>query len=55
MSIEGKDLKFPAYVWQAPVRIWHWTMALAMIVLWGTGYFIGVRFPPSRGRRARTT
>ena len=49
MSIEGKDLKFPAYVWQAPVRIWHWTMALAMIVLWGTGYFIGAPFPSVPG------
>jgi Ni/Fe-hydrogenase 1 B-type cytochrome subunit len=49
MSIEGKDLKFPAYVWQAPVRLWHWVMALAMIVLWGTGYFIGSPLPSVPG------
>jgi Ni/Fe-hydrogenase 1 B-type cytochrome subunit len=46
---QGRDLKFPAYVWQAPVRIWHWTMALAMIVLWGTGYFIGAPLPSVPG------
>ena len=32
---------FPVYVWEAPVRIWHWTMALAMAVLAVTGYLIG--------------
>lgn len=46
---EGRDLKFPAYVWQAPVRIWHWVMALAMIVLWVTGYFIGSPLPSVPG------
>src|SRR5512135_3542427 len=46
---EGRDLKFPAYVWQAPVRIWHWVMALAMLVLWGTGYFIGAPLPSVPG------
>ena len=38
-------LKFPVYVWEVPVRIWHWTMALCMVVLWVTGYFIAS--PPS--------
>ena len=46
---EGRDLKFPAYVWQAPVRLWHWTMALAMVVLWVTGYFIGSPLPSVPG------
>lgn len=32
---------FPVYVWEAPVRIWHWVMALAMVVLCITGYLIG--------------
>lgn len=40
-AMEGRDLKFPAYVWEIPVRVWHWTMALAMLVLWVTGYLIG--------------
>jgi len=34
------------YVWEAPVRLWHWVMALAMVVLAVTGYFIGSP-PPS--------
>ena len=48
-SLDGRDLKFPAYVWQAPVRIWHWVMALAMVVLWVTGYFIGTPLPSVPG------
>jgi Ni/Fe-hydrogenase 1 B-type cytochrome subunit len=31
----------PVYVYEAPVRIWHWTMMLAMFVLVPTGYLIG--------------
>ncbi|MFN9481063.1 MAG: Ni/Fe-hydrogenase, b-type cytochrome subunit [Betaproteobacteria bacterium] len=30
------------YVWEAPVRLWHWVMMVAMFVLMGTGYLIGV-------------
>jgi Ni/Fe-hydrogenase 1 B-type cytochrome subunit len=29
------------FVYQAPVRVWHWTNALAITVLALTGYFIG--------------
>ena len=32
---------FPVYVWEAPVRIWHWVMALCMVSLALTGYLIG--------------
>lgn len=39
------------YVWEAPVRLWHWVMMLAMIVLIATGYLIGVP-PPSVGGEA---
>lgn len=39
MSAHGK--LFPVYVWQVPVRIWHWLMAIAMVVLCVTGYLIG--------------
>ena len=49
MSIDGRDLKFPKYVWEAPVRIWHWVMALAMVVLCVTGYFIGSPLPSVPG------
>jgi len=39
---------FPVYVWEVPVRIWHWVMAGAMVVLAVTGYLIGTP-PPSIG------
>lgn len=42
---------FPVYVWEAPVRIWHWVMALCMVVLAVTGYLIGSP-PPSIGGEA---
>jgi Ni/Fe-hydrogenase 1 B-type cytochrome subunit len=42
---------FPVYVWQLPVRIWHWVMALCMVVLAITGYLIGSP-PPSVGGEA---
>jgi Ni/Fe-hydrogenase 1 B-type cytochrome subunit len=41
----------PTYVWEAPVRIWHWLMAVAMVVLAITGYLIGSP-PPSIGGEA---
>jgi Ni/Fe-hydrogenase 1 B-type cytochrome subunit len=39
------------YVWEAPLRLWHWVMMLAMFVLVGTGFLIGVP-PPSVGGEA---
>jgi Ni/Fe-hydrogenase 1 B-type cytochrome subunit len=36
----------PTYVWELPVRLWHWIMAVAMVVLVVTGYLIGSP-PPS--------
>jgi Ni/Fe-hydrogenase 1 B-type cytochrome subunit len=49
MSSTPEQLKFPAYVWEAPVRLWHWLMALCMIVLWTTGYFIGTPLASTPG------
>ena len=49
MSTTQEQLKFPAYVWEAPVRLWHWIMALCMVVLWGTGYLIGSPLPSVGG------
>ena len=34
---EGK----PIYVFQLPIRIWHWSMVLSFLVLIPTGYIIG--------------
>jgi Ni/Fe-hydrogenase 1 B-type cytochrome subunit len=31
----------PTYVWEVPVRVWHWVMAVCMVVLGVTGYLIG--------------
>ena len=40
MSTQTSKL-FPVYVWEVPVRIWHWVTVLAMAVLAVTGYLIG--------------
>ena len=40
MSTQESTL-FPVYVFEAPVRIWHWVMALCLVVLAATGYLIG--------------
>jgi len=37
------------YVYEAPVRIWHWINALAITVLAITGYFIGSPLPSVPG------
>jgi Ni/Fe-hydrogenase 1 B-type cytochrome subunit len=29
------------YVYEAPVRLWHWVTVVAMIALFATGYLIG--------------
>lgn len=46
----NRELK-SIYVWQAPVRIWHWVMTLSMIVLATTGLLIAYP-PPSVGGEA---
>ena len=38
----------PIYVYEAPVRLWHWVMMVAMFVLAATGYLIGSP-PPAIG------
>jgi Ni/Fe-hydrogenase 1 B-type cytochrome subunit len=37
------------YVYEAPVRVWHWINALAILVLCVTGYFIGRPLPTMPG------
>ena len=37
------------YVFEAPVRVWHWINALAITVLAITGYFIGSPLPTQPG------
>lgn len=37
------------YVYETPVRLWHWVNALSIIVLAVTGYFIGSPLPTMPG------
>ncbi|MDK1389467.1 Ni/Fe-hydrogenase, b-type cytochrome subunit [Sinorhizobium sp. 8-89] len=37
------------YVYEAPVRIWHWVNAFAILTLALTGYFIGSPLPSAPG------
>ena len=30
----------PLYVWEAPVRFWHWAMVVCMAVMIVTGFLI---------------
>ena len=48
MSTDHRKL-FPVYVWEVPVRVWHWLMVPAMLVLFVTGYFIGAPLPSVGG------
>ncbi len=40
------------YVWEAPVRLWHWVMMLAMFTLIATGFLIGVPLPSASSGEA---
>ncbi|WP_442775932.1 Ni/Fe-hydrogenase, b-type cytochrome subunit [Sphaerotilus montanus] len=44
----GQSIK-SVYVYEAPVRLWHWVNALAITVLAVTGYFIGAPLPTMPG------
>ncbi len=48
MSTIGMKIA-PIYVWELPVRIWHWVMAACMVVLGVTGYLIGSPISSSGG------
>lgn len=37
------------YVYEAPVRLWHWVTVVAMIALFATGYLIGKPLPSVGG------
>ncbi len=40
-TLVSKDRLYPVYVWQLPVRFYHWINALSIVVLAITGYVIG--------------
>ena len=39
----------PVYVYEAPVRLWHWVTMICFIVLAGSGYLIGSPLPAVGG------
>lgn len=43
-AAQGGRTQHAVYVYEAPVRLWHWITVLAMTVLMATGYFIGTPF-----------
>jgi len=49
VSRTAGSMPHAVYVWEAPVRLWHWVMMFAMFVLIGTGFFIGVPVPSVPG------
>tara|TARA_R110001583_G_scaffold177418_2_gene332530 strand:+ start:30285 stop:30971 length:687 start_codon:yes stop_codon:yes gene_type:complete len=48
-NIQSNHKETAVYVYEAPVRIWHWINALAIIILAITGYFIGSPLPTLSG------
>ncbi|WP_036283934.1 Ni/Fe-hydrogenase, b-type cytochrome subunit [Methylocystis sp. ATCC 49242] len=53
-ALDEKPVARPTvYVYEAPVRLWHWVNALAIFVLIGTGYFIGSPPPTVAGEASQ--
>lgn len=48
-SKEASAFQPAVYVYEAPLRLWHWINALAIMVLAVTGYFIGSPLPTLSG------
>lgn len=46
---EARDTAVSHYVFEAPVRLWHWLTVGCMLVLMVTGYFIGRPLPSVNG------
>ena len=46
LAVEARKQVDTVYVYEAPLRLWHWVNALSILVLMVTGYFIGSP-PPS--------
>ena len=45
----GETRLSTVYVYEAPVRLWHWVNALSIVILCITGYFIGSPLPTLSG------
>ncbi len=48
-STEAPGRRKPVYVFEAPVRIWHWVHAASIVVLAATGYLIANPLPSIGG------
>ncbi|MDF1588371.1 MAG: Ni/Fe-hydrogenase, b-type cytochrome subunit [Gammaproteobacteria bacterium] len=48
-NIQSTHSETAVYVYEAPLRLWHWINALAIIILAVTGYFIGSPLPTMSG------
>lgn len=48
-NIRAEHSEPAVYVYEAPIRLWHWINALAIVVLGITGYFIGSPLPTLSG------
>lgn len=48
VDVQGKE-QTAVYVYEAPVRAWHWINALCIVVLCVTGYLIGSPLPAVGG------
>lgn len=48
-SARGSSYRKPIYVFEAPVRIWHWLHAISIVVLAVTGYLIANPLPSVGG------
>jgi Ni/Fe-hydrogenase 1 B-type cytochrome subunit len=48
-AVRGAPRVSSVYVYEAPVRLWHWVNALAIVVLAVSGYFIGSPLPAMPG------
>ena len=49
MSVVEKHKEEAVYIYQAPIRIWHWIQAFALLALCLTGYLIGSPLPSVGG------
>lgn len=48
-KIETSHSEQAVYVYEAPLRLWHWVNALCIVLLCITGYFIGSPLPALNG------
>ncbi len=46
---EGRINRISVFVFEWPIRLWHWLMVVFLIVLGVTGYFIGSPLPTTTG------